>query len=392
MHKHAISSIHEKNRVIQNIIDVMIRRDHFLVLGHQSPDEDCVASMVAFALLLSKLNKDVRLCTTKDLNNHFQYLINICRYNSINVDQNCETIGGPLDTLVICDTPKRSMIEAGSDVNLLLYSPEILKIEIDHHIGGDSEYIGDSGYCLVTEASSSSELIGHLAFKMNSRKELLKQYQIQNLFTRNVVLSILTGIIGDSQMGQFLKSGREKRYYRIFSNIFNKLLVQETVNEKNFSNMNEIFKELKNNSSKEQECFNYLVKKKRFTPSIGYVVLSVDDMSFLRHLCDNEMIVSVSRAVANALADESKRFSLIVYPDDPQVSDLIQFRMRRSHSYSEFDLRRVLELFSIENGGGHEGAIGFRIPKKEVEDLEGFVTVLLNGIETAVREKIHRSK
>jgi nanoRNase/pAp phosphatase (c-di-AMP/oligoRNAs hydrolase) len=156
--------------------------------------------------------------------------------------------------------------------------------------------------------------------------------------------------------------------------------------------MNEIFKELKNNSSKEQECFNYLVKKKRFTPSIGYVVLSVDDMSFLRHLCDNEMIVSASRAVANALADESKRFSLIVYPDDPQVSDLIQFRMRRSHSYSEFDLRRVLELFSIENGGGHEGAIGFRIPKKEVEDLEGFVTVLLNGIETAVREKIHRSK
>ena len=124
--------------------------------------------------------------------------------------------------------------------------------------------------------------------------------------------------------------------------------------------------------------------RKRSTPSVGYVVLNTDDMALLRKLCDNETMVSVSRAVANALADESEKFSLIAYPDDPGVSDLVQFRMRRSRSYRGFDLRRVLELFSIENGGGHEGAIGFRIPKKDLNDPERFVAELLSGIESAV--------
>ena len=385
MDKQVIPSIHEKNEVIHRIIDIMIRREHFLILGHQSPDEDCISSMVAFGLLLSKLNKDVRLCTAENLNTHFQYLIKICRYNSILVDQPCKRERLKVDTVIICDTPKRSMIEGSPEIMNLLDDSEILKIEIDHHIGGDSEYIGDRGYCLVTEASSSSELIGHLAFKLNNRRDLLRQYQISNLFTRNVVLAILTGIIGDSQMGQFLKSRREKRYYSIFSNLFNSLLTKETTKETNFSNMDEIFVELQKNSSSEQECFSYFMERTRFSPSVGYVTLDPEDMRHLRNMCDNETIVSVSRAVANVLADESKKFSLVVYYDDPDVSDLIQFRMRRSRAYNGFDLRRVLELFNIENGGGHEGAIGFRIQKMERADLDRYVENILGGIEDAVK-------
>jgi len=384
MRKKSISSISEKNRIINNIIEVMFSKDHYLILGHQNPDEDCIASMVAFALLLSKLYKDVRICTARSLHEHFQYLINICHYNSIIVQQACERIEVPVETVVVCDTPKRSMIEGGSDIELLLNNPQILKIEFDHHIGADSEYIGNNGYCLVTEASSTSELIGHLAFKLNNRKELIRQFQISNVFSRNVVLAILTGIVGDSQMGKFLKSRREKRYYTIFSNLFNDLLARETVKATNFSSMEQIFKELQQNSSKEERCFNYFMNRKHFSPSIGYVVLKQDDMNYLREQCDTETIVSVSRAVANILADESKKFSLIAYYDDPDNSDLIQFRMRRSQGYKEFDLRNVLDLFTIINGGGHEGAIGFRIPKEDIANLEEYVENLINGIEKVI--------
>jgi len=53
MKKVPITTIYEKNRVIENIIDAMLTRNKFLLLGHRNPDEDCIASMVAFSLPVS---------------------------------------------------------------------------------------------------------------------------------------------------------------------------------------------------------------------------------------------------------------------------------------------------------------------------------------------------
>ncbi len=384
MKKKLIFTISEKNRIINNIINAMLSREHFLVVGHKNPDEDCISSMVAFALLVRKFNKDVRICLGSTIHEHFQYLLNICKYNSIHYMKTCDLGESPLDTIIVCDTPKPSMVETDTDIILLLNSPDVLKIEFDHHIGTDSEYIGDEGYCMVTEASSTSELIGYLAFKLRNQKDLLKKYQITDLFSRNLILAILTGIIGESQKGKLLKSKREKRYYSIFSNIFNTLLVKETTKPTNFSNMEEIYRELQRSSTKEETCFNYIMEKKRFSSSIGYVILTQDDVERLRVEWDSDTIVSVSRSAANILAEESGRFSLVVYYDDPGISDLIQFRMRRSRQYKSFDLRNVLDLFSIQNGGGHEGAIGFRIPKKDIDNLQAYVCHLIEGIEKAI--------
>jgi nanoRNase/pAp phosphatase (c-di-AMP/oligoRNAs hydrolase) len=49
-------------------------------------------------------------------------------------------------------------------------------------------------------------------------------------------------------------------------------------------------------------------------------------------------------------------------------------------------LRKLLERFSIANGGGHEGAIGFRVPRAEISDFPGYITKLMEGIETAISE------
>jgi nanoRNase/pAp phosphatase (c-di-AMP/oligoRNAs hydrolase) len=67
----------------------------------------------------------------------------------------------------------------------------------------------------------------------------------------------------------------------------------------------------------------------------------------------------------------------------------VQFRMRRSSTFQTFDLRRILDLFSIKNGGGHEGAIGFRISRREIGDIPSFVLSLISGIEEAIeKEKV----
>ena len=384
MKKRPIQSIAEKNRIIGNIIDAIVTRSHFLMVGHTNPDDDCIASMVACSLILSKFYKDARIFLKGPVHEHFQYLLNICKYNSIRIEHGVDLEAGLIDTIIVCDTPKPSMVDKDAGVQKLFEDKNIRVIEFDHHIGTDSKYIGDEGYRFVTEASSAAELIGHLTFKLNKRDDLLKQYQIEDLFSRNLVLAILTGIIGDSKMGQFLKSSREKRYYRIFSNIFNNLLTKETTKETNFSNMEQVFAELQRLSRKEEACYNYFIDKKKMSFSIGWVALKEVDMRDLFERCGNETIVSVARAVADTLAEESGKISLVVYHDNPDESDLIQFRMRRSQSFKTFDLRNVLDIFAIKDGGGHEGAIGFRLHRGQVGDLDRFISKLLDGVERAI--------
>lgn len=385
MQKRPIQSIAEKNRIIGNIVDAIVRREHFLMIGHSNPDDDCIASMVAFSLILEKFDKDARIFLKGPVHEHFQYLLNICRYNSIRVENSLNHGAKLIDTIVVCDTPKPSMVEKGEGVEKLFKNKDVLVVEFDHHMGADSTYIGHEGYRLVTEASSAAELIGHLAFKLNRRSDLLSEYQIGDLFSRNVVLAILTGIIGDSKMGQLLKSSREKRYYQIFSGIFNNLLARETTKDTNFSNMRELFIELQRLSKKEETCYNYFLERKKLSSSIGWVVLKESDMQHLYNTCDGETIVSVARAIADTLAEESGKLSLVVYYDNPSESDLIQFRMRRAQDFKTYDLRNVLDLFGIENGGGHEGAIGFRLKKEKLADLDTFIKKLLAGVEQAIR-------
>jgi nanoRNase/pAp phosphatase (c-di-AMP/oligoRNAs hydrolase) len=64
----------------------------------------------------------------------------------------------------------------------------------------------------------------------------------------------------------------------------------------------------------------------------------------------------------------------------------VQFRLRRAGAWKKYDLRGFLALFSIVNGGGHEGAIGFRIPRGEIGDFHAYVEKLVSGIEAAIRE------
>ncbi len=386
MQKKAIQSISKKNRIIRNIIKAMDVRENFLLLGHKNPDDDCISSMVAFALLVRKFYKDTGVYLGSRIHEHFHYLLNICKYNSISLYNEYTQPENSVDTLVVCDTPKPSMIEASSAIKAMLNNKDVLVIEIDHHIGADSKYCGHADYSLVTEASSASELVGHLALKLNNQADLLKQYQIEDLFSRNLVLAILTGIIGDSMMGKFLKSRREQRYYQIFSTMFNNLLSRKTVKWTNFSNMGQVYREIRRLSEKEEKCYNYFISRKHLSPSIGYVALDYNDMTPLYKHCDKETIVSVARAVADTLAEESTKLSLVAYYDNPRNSDLIEFRVRRSQHFKSFDVRNLLNLFSIENGGGHEGAIGFRIAKNKIEDLDTYIEYLIDGIEKAIAE------
>lgn len=382
--KKAIRSIKAKNTVIENIVSAIVGRSSFLMLGHYSPDDDCISSMVSFALVLRKFSADASVYLGTPPHERFRYLLDICRYNSIHLLDLAAHLPAGIDTIVVCDTPKPSMIDASPRIHELLKSPGILRIEIDHHIGADSGYTGDEGYRLVTEASSASELVGHILLKLEGRKDLLERYQVGELLSRNLVLAVLTGIIGDSHMGQYLKSRREKKYYEIFSTMFNGMLARKTVKKSNFFTMDEVFGELQKLSKAEAGCYLAMWERRRLSASIAAVALSERVMAPLHEGNDEETIVSTARAVADALAEESGKLGLVAYFDNPKKSDLVQFRVRRAAGWKRYDLRELLKLLAIPNGGGHEGAIGFRVPRDQVPDIDEYVGRMVQTIEAAI--------
>ncbi len=381
MPKEGFKTAKQKNDCIEAIIQELVQRNVFLILGHTNPDEDCIASMIAFALLAKKFDKQVKIFTSKKIPENFKYLVDIAVYNRIEVLTAIPRTFS-VDTIVICDTAKPSMIDANRIVMHMLKNNAIRKIEIDHHIGADSDYAGDPGYCLVTEASSASELVGQIALKLRAKKDILKKYVILDPLSRNLVLAILTGIIGDSQMGRYLKSSRERRMYRIFSTLFNDILSTSTIKETNITNMNQIFEQLKQASEKEKRCFQYIKKKSKVYKSVGYAILSQDDMRYLYENFDDDDIISTTRTLADMLAEDSGKVGLVSYYDISEKTDLIQFRMRRSQNYKNYDLRDFLKKMDIENGGGHEGAIGFRVTKDVIDDYQKYVLSIVKKVNS----------
>lgn len=384
MAKSKIHTIRERNTIVENIIKAMVDRKGFLLIGHKNPDEDCIASMVAFAILLTKFDKRVQIFINGEIPRNVNYLANICMYNAIRIVSSRQRLAPGIDTIIACDTPKPSMLDITPAIQKRLKSRKVIRIEVDHHLGADSNYIGDHGYRLVTDASSSSELVGILALKLKARRDVLGRFVIADPLSRNFVLAVLTGIIGDTNMGRYLKSRREKKYYALFSGIYNDILMKTTVRDSNFTNIEQVYGELQKLSEKEARCYGYIIQKQQFSTSVAYIVLNRKDMSYLTREYDKETITNATKSIVNDLAEISQKVGIIAFPEKNDHSELVQFRMRRSHNFKEFDLRRILEMFSIANGGGHEGAIGFRFPADEMKDPEGYMAKLVDRLEQEI--------
>ncbi|MDR2553745.1 MAG: DHH family phosphoesterase [Treponema sp.] len=378
MNKTEIPTIAEKKRIAGRITDAIIQRDSFLLLGHHDPDTDCVASLVAFALLLTKFHKEVTIFLAAPVMAQFSYLVAICKYNGISVIYGQSGRTDAYSAVVILDTPKPEMIALSAEIAALMEDQRVQKIEIDHHLASDASYAGDPGYRLVSEASSTCELIGYLILKMAGQT----RFKDTDFFTRNLALAILTGIVGDSQMGRYLKTRKERFYYRTFSEIFDRLLIEKTAkNSSNLSSMEAVFDVIQNFSVQQRRCYEGIMDRRDTTRRIHYICLTMEESEGFLAKYGAELMVNVSKAAADHLAEDCGRLGLVAYFDDPVVSDFIQFRLRRSARFIGTDLRMVLEDLKIENGGGHPGAVGFRIKKGEIKDIKAYTADLVSRIE-----------
>ena len=381
--KHSFSSIAERNHSINRILDLIRAKNNFLLLGHELPDEDCIASLVSMALLIMKFGKTVTIYIRDQIPDQLSYLANICTYNKIPLLQGSSYDEVRPDVVCVLDTPKPEMIASNPDISSFLADPGMPVIEFDHHLSADAAYSGTPGYCLVNRASSTCELIAMFCCKLNNRKDILQKFNITDLFTRNLVLSMITGMIGDTRFGMTMKNHRDTFFYNLFSDNLATLL-RDSVrkNSGNYSSMHDIFKTMQSFSFEEKMLYEKLLERAHYFGMTGYVVLDNEESKNYLSRTDYTLFVKVIKSVTDFLAEKSGTIGLTAYYDMSDVSDLIQFRIRTSRNVTGIDLRSILVDFSIADGGGHPGAVGFRIPKSQISDFNGYISDLLKVLET----------
>jgi diguanylate cyclase (GGDEF)-like protein len=381
--KHAFSSLTERNRTVDRIFDIICAERDFLLLGHELPDEDCISSLVSMALLITKFRKNVSIYIKDTIPDQLSYMENICAYNKIRIIRGEELPEREPGAICVLDTPKPDMISLNDGIRKLLADPAMMIIELDHHLSADAAYSGRKGYCLVHRASSTCELIGFLCYKLERRQDILDRFGITEILTRNLVLAMLTGMIGDTRFGLTMKTNRDIFFYNFFSTHFaNRLKELSHKDSTNYSSMKDIFNTIQTLSSEEKNLYQMILEHTHFYGRTGYVILEEElSRKYLAGI-DYSIFVKVIKSLTDFLAEKSGTIGLTVYYDMPEISDLIQFRIRASREASNIDLRTILTDFSITDGGGHAGAIGFRVPAKDIPDLSAYVAGLLKKIES----------
>ncbi|MDR0708496.1 MAG: DHH family phosphoesterase [Spirochaetaceae bacterium] len=389
MKKQEIATIAEKNRIAANIIGEIERLDTFILVGHQNPDTDCIASLAAIGLLLRRADKDAVIYLPGPVNEHFNYLLAICKYNGIILLYGGDEIPTYLERadpdtkgLFLLDTPKPEMFSWNGPIEKMFKNPAIRKIEIDHHVQTDAVYAGDQGFCLVTEASSTCELIGYLVIKMMKKKNWHKK---EDAFFQNISLAILTGIVGDSSMGKYLKNKKEKMYYNLFSNSFDRYLEERTQKSVKKMSAENSFDMLQTFSVRDKKCFDRIMNATIETGALFYTGLGKTESEEFFDSYGNDRMVMVTKVAADTLAENSGKLGLVAYYDASKPGGLVEFRLRRGSKYNALDLRKVLKKLKLDNGGGHPGAIGFRIPGENIADLGKFLAGLAEEINALIQ-------
>jgi len=378
-------NIYEKNVTMENIFNLIFSKHNFLLLGHEYADEDCIASLVALGLLLKKFTKEACIFLEKPIPEQLNFFVGICSYNKIPIyTGKLKRIKKP-DAIFILDTPKPAMVACAGYAEKFLAMPDIPKVELDHHFTADADYSGDSGYRLTMRASSTCEIIARMCSKLQNRPAVLKKYGIENLYSRNIVLSMLTGMIGDAKFGNYLVQHRDKAFYDYYLKKFNRMLSEKFYkNSGNISSMDEILNVLETLSVEDARIYEKIMLDSYTVKNVGVIVLDKLKSKELSSSAEYEQFLAIVKMATNTVADRAHGVGLSVYFDPPEISNKIQFRLRASEEVKGIDFRLILTDLNIEDGGGHPGAVGFRFQASEIKDLSAYIELLIDKAQKLI--------
>ncbi|PIE98851.1 MAG: phosphoesterase [Treponema sp.] len=378
-------NIAQKNRVIAKILDIIMNNDSFFMLGHSCPDEDCVSSLVALGLLLKKFGKQVCFFLEQPITEQLDFLEKIVEYNDIKMYIGDPDLTCRPDVLFVLDTPKKEMVAAKGRALEFLNDDSIPRIEIDHHFNSDADVSGMPELSLLLRASSTCEILAQICYKLEKRPDILEKYNIDELYSRNIVLAMLTGMIGDAKLGNYLFKQRDKRVFDYFLNKLNKILSEQQKNKSNIASIHEILNILEQLSVGEYNIFSKILSYAKYSDEVGSIVINKANSENIFRENEYEKTVSVVKTATNVIAENAGKVGISVFFDPPEISDKIQFRVRASERANNLNLLSILLDMKIENGGGHPGAIAFRISNSNEKKLNTIMDTIFEKVQKVIQ-------
>ncbi|MGP1577778.1 MAG: DHH family phosphoesterase [Treponema sp.] len=387
-HKRSSLNIAQRNRVMHNIYALMEYHQSFLVVGHHLPDEDCYASLVSCALILRKFNKEVTVFLEVPPPEHLKFLTSICGYNGISLYYSEMPAIAPPSVVFILDTPKPDMIAANGCVWDFLADEAIIKVELDHHFSSDAAYSAPPDYSLVIHASSTCEILCLMCYKISRRPAVLQGYNIDELYSRNLVLTLLTGMLGDAKMGNYLANRRDQSIFKYFSTFLNRTLKLKTryrLHTRRINSIDGLLTVLGTTSEENKNLYTSIMNQAVYEEKIGTIILDKKQSEELLSQVEPHHFVNMIKLATDAAAEYTHGIGISVYYDNPVPALCkVHCRIRASEAVRGINLHSILTHFDITDGGGHPGAIAFRLPYAEISATVLFIEKVTAFIKDAI--------
>jgi nanoRNase/pAp phosphatase (c-di-AMP/oligoRNAs hydrolase) len=386
---------------LSQAVDVIQSSKSFLFSGDIDPDS--VGSMLSLSLYLNQLDKKVFLVIPDTLGENLDFFEKIIQYNSIDIlrsQEEIEAVKDEIETIIFCDTANTKLVPFYPFIseNILSKKPKV--VEIDHHFGADSEELTDYGIKLFRNANANTEIIGNVLEMLYG-----KNPQGPNPFSqRNIILGLITGILGDTVGGKVI------HYKEDYSHWMEKLGEQlkeitrwrdsddrrgEDSKASKFGDPNQILEYLNRLTEDQEVCFNLLNDRIKIIGKMGFLSLLPSTYAEVKDNCqsfESDGFVDIMNFLINAVPEKSGHAGVVIFEGkNAEAKDCIFIKVRRAVDFSGVDLRtgedKIKELFGdlYMGGGGHAGAVSFRIHRLEEKDLlsrlETLFTFFNNAIE-----------
>ena len=385
---------------LSQAIGVINSSNCFLFSGDIDPDS--VGSMLSLSLYLNQLDKKVFLVIPDTLGDNLDFFEKIIKYNSISILRNQEAIAAvkdEIETIIFCDTANTKLVPFYPFISECILSKKPKVIEIDHHFGADSQELTDYGIKLFRNANANTEIIGTILETLHNEHP-----EGPNPFSqRNIILGLITGMLGDTVGGKVI---HYKEDYDHWMGKLGERLKEitrwrgtddkrgEDSKTSKFGDPKNILDYLNRLTEEQEVYFNLLNARIELKGKMGFLNLLPSTYQDVKKSCqvfDSDWFVDIMSFLVNAVPEKAQHAGIVIFEGkNAGGEDCIFIKIRRAVDFSGVDLRtgedKIKELFGdlYMGGGGHAGAVSFRVHRLEEKELLARLENVFDFFNTAI--------
>jgi len=323
------------NKAVNDIVDLLLEGNNFLITVHESPDGDAIGSMTALNGILKLCNKRAHMFSKNKIPTKLEFLYN---WEDIIYDQH-EIENNYYDAVIMLDCG--SSDRAGFFITNFKNYKKL--INIDHHASNDN--FGDLNYIDLTSSSTGE----HIYFIV---KEIVDRFNM-NKIPYGVATALLVAIYDDTGGMRYIST--TSRTLRIAAELVDSGADCAVVSENLFFSV----------SKEKMKLTSRVISRLQFAENdkIAYCIMTLEDLRITgARPEDSEGLIDFPRAI------EGVEISILI-KEIKQDKYKLSFRSRGNIDVNEY--------CSTFGGGGHKAASGCSIDGK----LDDILNKVLSGLK-----------